>query len=217
MTLPWSLLAATIVAALAAASPGADVTRATSAVVCDRDAGVVSLELPAGTEDRVTPGWRRSDGAVRIRYVTKGDLVTAGDRICRTAAAEWERVEVSLNDLDDETTRFGINRQFGHLPDEIRFFVKAGDGDFDEIRGYNGSDRLDGGRGVDELRGYGGRDRIIGGSGEDQLFAGGQADVIDAADGERDFVRCGYGDDLALTDHFDDVKPDCERVRMANG
>jgi hypothetical protein len=183
-----------------------------SLITCDPTSESVSLTLPPGSEDRVAPGWRQEDDAIRLRFVSKGSALVEGDRTC--TGARWSRVVIDLNDLSDETTRFGINRQFKPLSDDIRFFVTAGDGDFDEVRGYNGDDSLDGGSGVDELRGYGGRDRLIGGPGEDQLFAGGHADVIEAADGERDQVVCGWGEDTAIVDQFDDYDKDCEHASV---
>jgi RTX calcium-binding nonapeptide repeat (4 copies) len=197
------------VSASATQSDGSDL------IECDADAATVRLATPPDTIDRVTPGWRRVDGAIRVRFVSKSDSdIVEGDRTCG-GEVTWSRVELSLGDFSDETTRFGINRSFRHLPGTIRFFVDAGDGEFDEIRGYNGSDRLDGGPGEDELRGYGGRDRIIGGPGADELFAGGQADVIEAADGRRDQVVCGYGKDLAYVDAIDKYGGDCEDVRVS--
>jgi hypothetical protein len=201
---------------LAIAQGPSDTPAALPEVVCDAESATVSLTMLPGTVDRVAPGWRGRDGAVRLRWVSKGDTSSEGDRTCSKSGVKWGRVVLDLGDQSDETNQHGIDRHFRELPDSMRFVVYGGDGEFDEFAGYNSSDRLDGGAGADEIFAYGGRDRLIGGTGEDHLFAGGQRDVIEAADGERDQVVCGWGRDSAFVDRFDDYDADCETTSVVD-
>lgn len=88
----------------------------------------------------------------------------------------------------------------------------GGEGD-DVLRGTEGADVLDGGRGgADRLYGRGGDDELDGSSGAgDRFYAGPGADRIQTYAASR--VSCGPGRDVALA--FEDdlplLRPDCER------
>jgi RTX calcium-binding nonapeptide repeat (4 copies)/WD40-like Beta Propeller Repeat len=105
----------------------------------------------------------------------------------------------------------------GRGPDRL-----LGGGRADVLDGGAGNDVLDGDGGRDTLLGRGGEDvligrgdpdTIVGGPGRDRISAGGERDTISAKDGWRDTISCGAGRDAVDADRFDDVAPDCERVR----
>jgi Ca2+-binding RTX toxin-like protein len=112
----------------------------------------------------------------------------------------------------------------------------------DTINGGSGRDHISGGKDDDTLNGNGGRDvifanqgrdRSLGGDGNDVLWALSRLDVtavgdpdgdelhgdagndlVRVRDGERDVVECGDGRDKVISDQFDQIAPDCERVEQ---
>jgi Ca2+-binding RTX toxin-like protein len=101
----------------------------------------------------------------------------------------------------------------------------------DLIRGGQGNDTENGGPGSDVLFAGPGVDVLIGGPGNDTIFARARADVAEPGadtvfggpgddvifvrDGEPDVVSCGSGFDIVFADPTDIVRPDCERVHVA--
>ena len=89
----------------------------------------------------------------------------------------------------------------------------SGDEGNDSVNAGPGNDRVTGGSGNDTINGGNGRDRIFGGAGRDTISGNGGDDTIDTRDGSADLVNCGSGEDVAIVDDRDVVRPGCEVVR----
>jgi hypothetical protein len=97
--------------------------------------------------------------------------------------------------------RGGPDTIFGLAGNDVVFANRGADRAF----GGAGDDVLFGGIGPDLLRGGPGRDRLVGNEGNDLLMA--------AGDGSSDVLACGLGgQDLAIADPSDVVRPSCELV-----
>ena len=69
----------------ATASPAADPANDPAElgkVNCNAESRTVSLALPPGAEDRVTPGWSVKDQAIRIGFVSEGQEQIKGGKTC---------------------------------------------------------------------------------------------------------------------------------------
>jgi hypothetical protein len=77
------------------------------------------------------------------------------------------------------------------------------------IVGTPGDDHLTGTPGRDVIVGLKGDDRVVGRGGRDLVCAGPGKDKVRARDGTSETVRCGPGDDVAVTDRGD-RPPGCE-------
>lgn len=99
------------------------------------------------------------------------------------------------------------NRMFGFSGDDE---ITSLGGD-DCVRGHEGADVIRGDGGDDKLHGGRGPDEITDGPGRDFASGGHGNDTIRSRDGDRDTVRCGRGNDTAVTDNRDQVRG-CEDV-----
>jgi Ca2+-binding RTX toxin-like protein len=72
--------------------------------------------------------------------------------------------------------------------------VLVGDGNINELRGFEGNDTLDGGGGDDRLEGGEGDDRLQGGGGDDELRGGAENDTLDGGSNGPFIDQVNYDD-----------------------
>jgi RTX calcium-binding nonapeptide repeat (4 copies) len=108
----------------------------------------------------------------------------------------------------------GVNVTLDDQPND----GEPGEGDnavqVENVFGTEFDDSLTGNAAANVLRGGPGADALTGLAGNDELFGDTGDDVINpgaSPDGSRDFVFCGKGFDVALSEPLDAVDPSCER------
>jgi Ca2+-binding RTX toxin-like protein len=119
-----------------------------------------------------------------IGAASKSDRVNVGD----STGAEIDRVLFSNN------SSWGAAAFDDAMNKDKVFLGSSGD---DDLSGWRGNDRLEGGGGADTLLGWGGNDTLIGGDGDDHLNGGSGSNTLIGGDG-NDYLAAGSGDNNTL-------------------